>query len=108
MMTGMVFAQDITFSKKEIVDMTVEQTVKSSCTTTIRDCLKISAATCEADIKSLLYKDCSTGIPETVSDMEKFSEYVGQLAGCAVKGLFAKHNSSFQKNITSAACKALQ
>ena len=107
-MISSVFAQDITFTRKDIIDMSVEATVNSACAENILSCLKISKATCETDVKKLLMNDCASKVPETVSNMEKVPEYAGQLAGCTVKALLTKHNSSMVKNINSAACQSLR
>lgn len=107
-LAGSVFAQDVSFSRKDIIDMSIDATISNACAQNIISCLNITAAACEADVRILLANKCANKVPETVSDMEKLPEYAGQLAGCTVKALLSKHNSRMQQNINSPACQSLR
>ena len=108
LLCNVALAQDVTFSRKDIIDMSVEATVASACANNILSCLKISADSCAADVTRLLKNDCAGNVPETVSDMEKVPTYAGKLAGCAVQALLKKHQASMQKNFNSPACQSLR
>ena len=87
--------------------MALPEIVGESCNENILSCLEISETSCKADMEELILGDCSNDIPATVDDPGEVVGFAKKLTNCAVKGLLAKHNDQFKKNVDTSVCEAV-
>ena len=105
--SGGVYAQDVTFSKKELVEMIEPAMLEHACTENIITCLGITKKRCESEVHNLVKVACDKHIPENGAGMETIKEISKNTASCVMSDIFAKHKAAMQKNIKSPACQAL-
>lgn len=110
-LTGTAYSQ-ITFSKNEVIDMTIESLEEELCAGFLLECLDISKASCVDDVKKILTSgsdegSCHGHIPDEDLEMDSIVELTVTASKCVVGKLFKKHNDALMKNINSEACEAL-
>lgn len=100
-------AQDVHFSKKELLDMIGPEMAPGICTQNLMDCLDLSQAACNAEIGRLLVGSCAGHVPEGGAGGDAIGEIAGKFSHCVVADLLAAHKNALKKNAMTPACQSI-
>jgi hypothetical protein len=101
--TGVASAQDVHFSKKELVDMNAE----AVCTQDFMACLELTQTACYGEVNKAARESCSKHIPKSGAGMDEINEIGKNFSNCLVSAIIGTHNQTLMKNIKTPACQSL-
>ena len=111
MVAGSLTAQEVEYTKQELVNMMLPELIKSTCTPAILECYELSTDSCKADVEKLVRGSCSSHIPNTLTltltDMEPIKNISKKVATCVVGGVIGSRAEQLMKNINTPGCQSL-
>ncbi len=100
------FAQDVHFSKQELIEIVAEPAAEAACTENFVNCIGITTAVCTKEVVDLANGTCSKQIPAEGGGKDAIGELVPKFVNCVVPGLMAKYKKNIQKNALTPACQS--
>ena len=91
--------------KRLLLETIGDATTSTLCSEDYNKCFDVTAKTCRSDVKSILTKQCSSGIPAELNDMAEVQAHSGTAASCLTSKYIEKHKKEMTKNIKSVACQ---
>jgi hypothetical protein len=105
--TGIASAQDVHFSKQELIGIIGPATAEEACSQEFMACLDLSQATCNSEIDKLARGACSKHVPKGGAGVDEIADISRNLAKCVVTDIMARYKQNLVKNAKTPACQAL-